>query len=65
LAEIALEDAQNAKSVVRLQRDAAGNFGYVYTADDSQVSDAQQKVEDAQNNLYNIALEGAENYTNK
>jgi hypothetical protein len=41
LAEIALEEAQNAKSTVRLQRDAEGNFGYVYTADANQVADAQ------------------------
>jgi hypothetical protein len=40
LAEIALEEAQNAKSTVRLQRDAEGNFGYVYTADANQVADA-------------------------
>jgi hypothetical protein len=53
LAEIALEEAQNAKSTVRLQRDAEGNFGYVYTADASQVADAQQGVDDAQNALYN------------
>jgi len=31
-AQIALEEAQNAKSTVRLQRDSEGNFGYVYTA---------------------------------
>jgi hypothetical protein len=41
LAEIALEEAQNAKSQVRLQRDSEGNFGYVYTADTSAVDDAQ------------------------
>ena len=62
LAEIALEEAQNAKSQVRLQRDSEGNFGYVYTADSSAVDDAQQKYEDAQNNLYNISLEGANKY---
>ena len=62
LAEIALEEAQNAKSQVRLQRDSEGNFGYVYTADTSAVDDAQQKYEDAQNNLYNISLEGANKY---
>jgi hypothetical protein len=33
LAEIALEEAQNAKSTVRMSRDNEGNFGYVYTAD--------------------------------
>jgi hypothetical protein len=65
LAEIALEEAQNAKSTVRLQRDAEGNFGYVYTADQDQVAKAQQELEDAQNSLYNIALEGANNYTEK
>ena len=65
LAEIALEEAQNAKSTVRLQRDSEGNFGYVYTADQGQMADAQQKLEDAQNNLYNIGLEGANSYTEK
>ena len=65
LAEIALEEAQNAKSTVRLKRDSEGNFGYVYTADQNKVDDAQQKYEDAQNNLYNIGLEGANNYTEK
>ena len=62
LAEIALEEAQNAKSQVRLQRDSEGNFGYVYTADSSAIDDAQQKLQDAQNNLYNISLEGANKY---
>ena len=65
LAEIALEEAQNAKSTVRLQRDSEGNFGYVYTADAAAVSDAEQKLVDAQNNLYNIGLEGANNYQQK
>ena len=46
LAEIALEEAQNAKSTVRLTRDAEGNFGYVYTADEDKVTDAQQNYED-------------------
>lgn len=65
LAEIALEEAQDAKSVVRLQRDAEGNFGYVYTADQNAVADAEQQLADAQNNLYNIGLEGANNYQQK
>ena len=58
MAEIALEEAQNAKSTVRLSRDNEGNFGYVYTADQDAVDDAQQGLEDAENNLYNISLEG-------
>ena len=47
LAEIALEDAQNAKTAVKLQRDSQGNFGYVYTADENNIADTQQKYEDA------------------
>ena len=34
-AEIALEEAQNAKSKVRLTRDSEGNYGYTYTADEN------------------------------
>ena len=65
LAEIALREAQNAKSTVRLRRDSEGNFGYVYTADQNAIADAQQKFEDAENALYNKALEGANNYVQK
>lgn len=65
LAEIALEEAQNAKSTVRLQRDSEGNFGYVYTSDQEQISQAEQDLADAQNALYNIGLEGANEYGQK
>lgn len=65
LAEIALEEAQNAKSTVRLQRDSEGNFGYVYTADTEAISSAEQDLADAQNNLYNIGLEGTNDYGQK
>ena len=65
LAEIALEEAQNAKSTVRLQRDNEGNFGYVYTADQEAVSQAEQDLLDAQNALYNIGLEGTNEYGQK
>ena len=51
LARIALEEAQNAKSTVRLSRDNEGNFGYVYTADQDKIDDAQQNYEDK---LYDI-----------
>lgn len=61
-AQIALEEAQNAKDTVRLTRDSEGNFGYVYTANENKVSDAQQSLEDAQNNYYNIALDGLQKY---
>ena len=46
LAEIALEEAQNAKSVVRMQRNATGNWGYVYTADTNEVDAVMQAYED-------------------
>ena len=65
LAEIALEEAQNAKSTVRLQRNSDGNFGYVYTADTEAISSAEQDLADAQNNLYNIGLEGTNDYGQK
>jgi len=37
----------------------------VYTADKDKVADAQQKLADAQNALYNKGLEGANEYTEK
>ena len=46
VAEQAFRDAQNAKSVVRLQRDSQGNFSYVYTADQNAVDEAIQNLED-------------------
>lgn len=54
LAQMALEDAQNAKSTVRLVRNASGNWDYQFTADQSNVNNAQQQVDDAQNSLYNL-----------
>lgn len=65
LAEIALEEAQNAKTTVRLSRDNEGNFGYVYTADQDAIDDAQQAYEDADNRLYNLSLEGQQEFTEK
>ena len=45
LAEIALEEAQNAKSQVRMRKDSEGNYSYVFTADASAVEKAQQDYE--------------------
>ena len=44
-ARIALEDAQNAKQTVRLQRDNEGNWGYVFTNDADTIADAEAAVE--------------------
>lgn len=65
VAEIALEEARDAKSQVRLQRDSEGNFGYVYTANQETVQNAEQAYLDAQNKLYNVGLEGANGYVEK
>lgn len=46
LAEIALEDAQNNKSIVRMRRDSEGNMSYVYTADNDATTEKQQNYED-------------------
>lgn len=64
-AEIALEDARNAKSTVRLQRDNEGNYGYVYTADQDAVNDAEQNLANKQNDLYNLVLSQAQEYGEK
>ena len=46
VAEIALEDAQNAKTQVRLSRDAEGNYSYVYTANEESSNTAASDYED-------------------
>jgi hypothetical protein len=51
--------------VVRLSRDNEGNYGYVYTADQNAIDDAEQNLEDAENDLYNIRLNAANEYTEK
>ena len=57
LAEIALEEAQNAKSQVRMSRDSEGNWSYVYTADQDKVDEAQQNYEDKLYNIQNLQQE--------
>ena len=47
LAKIALEEAQNAKSTVRLVRNSEGGMAYLYTVDQTALDQAQQKYEDA------------------
>lgn len=54
LKKIALQQAQQNKSTMRLRRDSQGNYTYQYVADDSAVADAQQALEDAFNQLYNL-----------
>ena len=46
LAEIALEEAQNAKSQVRMTRTSEGDWSYTYYADEEATANAQQNYED-------------------
>lgn len=46
LARLALEEARDAKSTVRLSKDAEGNWSYVYTANQDDVEKAEQNYED-------------------
>lgn len=48
LKQIALEEAQQNKSKMVLKRDAQGNYSYQYSADQEQISKAQQEVADAE-----------------
>lgn len=54
-AQMALEDAQNAKNNMQLVRDRQGNWNYQYTADPNEVAGAEQDLLDAENEWYNIA----------
>lgn len=51
LAEIALDEAQNAKSQVTMRRDSEGNYNYVYTADENAVEKAESEYA---NKLYEM-----------
>ena len=56
-ARIALQDAQSAKTSMRLKRDSQGNYSYEYVADNEAVDDAQANLAKAQNDLYNFDKE--------
>lgn len=49
LARQKLEDTQNNSEVVRLTRDNNGNWGYVYSADEDKIAEAEQAYEDKLN----------------
>lgn len=57
LAEIALEEARNAKNQVQLKRDSEGNWGYVYTADKDAIAEAEQNYEDKLFEMKEAAIE--------
>ena len=54
LKQMALEDAQQNKSKLRLRRDSQGNYTYQYTQDEDQVASIQSEIADLYNQLYNL-----------
>lgn len=65
LKQIALEEAQNAKSKVRLVRGANGNYNYLFTADEADINSKQQEYLKAMQDYYNTAKDQTENITGK
>lgn len=57
LKQMALEEAQQNKTQLRLRRDSQGNYTYQYTQDDDQVASIQQEIADLYNQLYNLDAE--------
>lgn len=53
---IALEEAQQNKSKMRLRRNAAGDYTYQFVADEDNIAKARQELLDAENDLYNLDL---------
>lgn len=53
--KIALEEARNNKSQMRLQRNAAGNYDFVYGADENAVAKANEALIAAQQESYNLS----------
>ena len=60
-ARIALEEARNNKTTMRLKRDSQGNYSYQFTADQNQIDQAQNNLAKAENDLYNFDKQQYEN----
>ena len=63
-AQIALEDAQNNKTSMKLIRNEAGNWTYQYTADEDDVQSKQEALMQAQNEYYEFTKSSWEDLTN-
>lgn len=64
LARQNLEDNQNANAKVQLTRDNEGNWGYVYSADEDKVAEAEQEYEDKLNAMQKLNSEYIETLQN-
>lgn len=54
LKQIALEEAQQNKSQMRLRRDSQGNYSYQFVADEDKVAQTKQELLALENDLYNL-----------
>lgn len=54
LKRIALEEAQQTASKMKLTRDASGNYSYQYVADQDAIAKADAEFKKAENDLYNL-----------
>lgn len=57
LKQLALEEAEQNKSQMRLKRDANGNYSYQFVADQDEIAKAREELEKAKNDLYNFDKE--------
>lgn len=64
LKQIALQEAQQNQSKMRLKRDANGNYSYQFVSDEDSIRQAQQDLADAQNSLYNFDKDAYKNNLN-
>lgn len=53
--QMALQDAQNAKTRMRLRRDSQGNYTYQYVADENDIANKQQQLRDTLEELRQLA----------
>lgn len=53
--QIALEEARNSKTNMQLVRTAAGNWSYIFTNDEDNISSAEQALSDSQKEYWNTA----------
>ena len=65
LAEIALQEAQEAKSQIKLTRNNAGGWGYTYVADAEAIAEAEQNYEDSLYNMQSIHEEYISDYSER
>lgn len=64
-AKIALEEAKNNKTSMRLKRDSQGNYSYEFMANQDEIENAQNQLDKAKNDLYNFDLQAFYSNTEK